>query len=246
MNLEPVNLEPVNLEPLNLEPLNPEPPRTVTQPRAVLWDLDGTLVDSREHHWRAWRDTMAADGVTITYQQFLDSFGQKNDRILTAWLGSRATPPVIQRIGDAKETLYRDYARREGVQPLPGAIEWVRRLHAHGWRQVIASSAPRANVDVLLNALDVTSEIEAIVSAEDVERGKPDPEVFLTAASRVRVEPARCIVVEDAAAGIEAAQRAGMKSIGVSASVILSGDTFVRSLADLPTNGFDRLLRSRR
>ena len=71
--------------------------------RAVLWDLDGTLVDSAEFHWLSWRDTMAAEGVSLTYQQFLDTFGQKNDRILPGWLGPGADADRIRRVGDAKE-----------------------------------------------------------------------------------------------------------------------------------------------
>src|SRR5918994_3074780 len=121
--------------------------------RAVLWDLDGTLVDSAEFHWLSWRDTMAAEGITITYQQFLDSFGQKNDRILPGWLGSGADIERIRRIGDAKETEYRRLAIVHGLTPLPGASSWVRRLHSQGWQQAIASSAPRENVAVMLRAL---------------------------------------------------------------------------------------------
>jgi beta-phosphoglucomutase len=214
----------------------------VTQ-RAVLWDLDGTLVDSRDHHWHAWRDTMRAEGVVITYEQFLESFGQKNDRILAAWVGADAPADRVQRIGDAKEALYRDLAHREGVTLLPGALDWVRRLHSEGWAQAIASSAPCANVEVVLRVAGIADLIDAVVSAEDVTAGKPDPQVFLIAAARVGVGPARCVVVEDAAAGVEAGRRAGMKTIGVHADAVLSADVYVRSLAELEPDAFDPLLR---
>ena len=210
--------------------------------RAVLWDLDGTLADSGDHHWRAWRDTMRGEGLELAYQQFLDSFGQKNDRILTRWLGTTIPADRIQRVGDAKEALYRDFARREGLVALPGAIDWVRRLRRDGWLQAIASSAPRANVDVMLEAVGIETEVDAIVSAEDVTAGKPDPEVFLAAAERLGVPARRCVVVEDAAAGIEGARRAGMRSIGVSSSTVLDADIHVSSLADLPIDAFDRLV----
>lgn len=211
--------------------------------KAVLWDLDGTLVDSGDYHWRAWRETMRGEGVDLTYRQFLDSFGQKNDRILTAWLGARATPAAIRRIGDAKEALYRQFAADEGLEPLPGAAAWVERLHAGGWRQAIASSAPAENVRVMLDVLRLDRFFDAIVSAEDVTAGKPDPQVFLAAAGRLSVSPEASVVVEDAAAGIEAARRAGMKCVGVSLTTVLDGDVFVRSLAELPPDTFDRLLR---
>ena len=209
---------------------------------AVLWDLDGTLVDSEEYHWVSWRDTMAAEGVTLTYEQFLASFGQKNDRILGGWLGADAHATRLQRIGDAKEVEYRRLARDRGVVALPGAAEWLDRLHAAGWKQAIASSAPRLNVEVVLEALNLTHVFDAVASAEDVNVGKPDPQVFLKAAEKLRVPPSRCIVVEDAAAGIEAARRAGMRSIGVSRAAVLDADLFVRSLQDLPPDAFEGLI----
>ena len=210
--------------------------------RAALWDLDGTLADSRDYHWRAWRDSMAAAGVTITDAQFNASFGQRNDAILTNWLGSDATPERIREIGDAKEALYRTLMSREGIVPLPGAAEWVRRLHDEGWKQAIASSAPRLNVELMVTMLELRDWIDELVSAEDVRAGKPDPEVFLTAATRLGVAPARCVVVEDAAAGIEAARRGGMRSIGVGSGPIQAADIAMRSLDALPPDAFDRLV----
>jgi len=207
----------------------------------VLWDLDGTLVDSEEYHWQSWRDTMRGDGVVISHDQFLASFGLRNDRILTAWLGDAAADR-IQRLGDAKEAEYRRLAQTHGLAPLPGAAEWLARLHDKGWRQAIASSAPRENVDVMLAVLGLAKYFDAIVSAEDVTAGKPDPQVFLAAAFRLHLSPSRCVVVEDAPAGIEGARRAGMPSVGVSRAVTLPADVFVRSLTDLGPSAFESLL----
>ncbi len=197
---------------------------------AVLWDMDGTLVDSEEYHWLAWRDTMAAEGIPFTREYFLKTFGQRNDAILPA--------EQVQRIGDAKEALYRKLVRDGGLLPLPGAAEWVTRLQQEGWLQAIASSAPRANVEVVLDVIGLAGCFQAIVAAEDVTAGKPDPQVFLTAASRLGMPGSRCIVVEDAAAGIEAARRAGMRSIGVSRGARLPADLAVRSLAELTEEAF--------
>ena len=211
---------------------------------AVLWDLDGTLVDSGDYHWRAWRDTMQREGVAVSFQQFLDSFGQRNDRILATWLGAGVGADRVRRIGDDKERLYREIATAEGLVVLPGAREWVTRLHAAGWRQAIASSAPRANVDVMLAVVGLDGYLDAVVSAEDVTRGKPEPDVFLAAAARVLAPPHRCVVVEDAAAGVEAARRAGMRSIGVNPHTILEADVAVRSLVELEADVFERLVTS--
>lgn len=210
--------------------------------RAVLWDLDGTLVDSADYHWQAWRDTMAAEGAPISYEQFVASFGLKNDRILRGWLGDDISAERIQRIGDVKEEAFRRLARDRGLVPLPGAAEWIARLHEGGWAQAIGSSAPRANVEITLQALGIDRHLDAIVAAEDVSAGKPDPQIFLRAAERLGVPASRCVVVEDAAAGVEAGRRAGMRTIGVSRTVALGADLSVPSLDALPEDAFDRLI----
>jgi HAD superfamily hydrolase (TIGR01509 family) len=210
--------------------------------RAVLWDLDGTLVDSEEFHWLSWRDTMRPEGVDLTYAQFLASFGQRNDRILPAWLGADVDAGRMQRISEDKEAEYRRLSEAHGLTPLPGAREWLAALRTAGWKQSIASSAPRVNVDLMLRVAGLQGYFDAIVSADDVTIGKPDPQVFLKAAAKLGVPPSRCIVVEDAAAGIEGARRAGMRSVGATTNGQLPADLFVRSLADLPPDAFDRLL----
>ncbi len=210
--------------------------------RAVLWDLDGTIVDSGDLHWRAFQEIMAAEHVPVTWEMFVGSFGQKNDRIFSRWFGPDASAERIARAGDAKEAAFRRLAAEHGLQALPGAAEWITRLREAGWKQAIASSAPRENIRVMLEALRLSSQFDAIVAAEDVSRGKPEPEVFLTAAGRLGAVPASSIVVEDAEAGIEGARRAGMKSIGVRADVVLAADIHVRSLEDLDLGAFERLL----
>jgi beta-phosphoglucomutase family hydrolase len=216
----------------------------VSASRAVLWDMDGTLIDSEEFHWISWRDTLANEGIAITREQFLSSFGQRNDSIIPRWLGAAAKPERIERISKAKEELYRYLVRRDGISPLRGVANWIRRLQKEGWLQAIASAAPRANIDAVLEALSATHIFQGIVSADDVHRGKPDPEVFLTAASRVGVSPDCCIVVEDAVAGVQGARSAGMKSIGVNRNgKQMPADIVVQSLDLLDSDAFDTLLK---
>lgn len=210
--------------------------------RAVLWDLDGTLVDSEEFHWQSWRDTIRPEGVELTYEQFLASFGQRNDRIVPAWLGADVDPARMHRIGVDKETEFRRLAEAHGLKLLPGVRECLASLRASGWKQAIASSAPRVNVEMMLRVAGLEGCLDAIVSADDVTIGKPDPQVFLKAAEKLQVPPSHCIVVEDAAAGVEGARRAGMRSIGVTRNGRLDADIFVKSLAELPPDAFDRLL----
>lgn len=209
--------------------------------------MDGTLLDSREYHWLAWREALAAEGFTLTYDQFLDSFGKRNDTILRGFFGADLSHSEIARISDAKEARYRTYIHTLGIALLPGVADWLQRLKTSGWCQAVASSAPRLNVETIVAVLKLGECFATVVGAEDVQRGKPEPDVFLLAAERMAVPPARCVVVEDAPAGIEAARRAGMRTIGVRSShadlSAHTADYVVASLAELPDDAFERLIR---
>jgi beta-phosphoglucomutase len=215
----------------------------MSEPRAVLWDMDGTLIDSAEYHWLTWRDALAAEGRPLSYEQFTGFFGQRNDAILRRVIGPHVSAADVARIGDAKEAAYRQLVRERGIEPLPGVRVWLERLRDSGWRQAVASSAPPANIEVLIEVLGVSDCFQAFVSAEEVPHGKPAPDVFLRAADKLGVLASRCVVVEDAPAGVEAGRRGGMRTIGIVAMHEgLDADVTTRSLADLPSDTFDRLL----
>lgn len=211
--------------------------------KAVLWDVDGTLVDSAEFHWLTWRDALARERFDLTRELFASSFGQRNDAVLRGFLGNDLPDAEVSRIAEAKEEAYRRLVRERGLRPLPGVLEWLRRLRDSGWRQAVASSAPRMNLDVLLPAAGVAEFFDAVVSAEEIQHGKPHPEIFLRAAQALDADPARCVVVEDAPAGVKSGRRAGMRVVGVlSTQPRLDADIVVRSLAELPEDAFEKLL----
>lgn len=149
----------------------------------------------------------------MAHEFFDDTFGYRNEIILRRHFGNSITQDEIQEFSLLKEALYRELLLRGGVQPLPGVTTWLAWAEAHGWRQALASMAPRANIDVTLAALKLPVRFQAIVSSEEVRRGKPDPEVFLLAARRLKVEPARCWVIEDSPQGVAAAKAAGMRCV---------------------------------
>jgi len=213
----------------------------------VLWDLDGTLIDSSELHYEAWAQVMDELGRPLDRSLFAQSFGSRNDRILRELLRVAGTDEEIRELGERKELLYRERVSARGVPLLPGAALWLEQLKRTGWRQALATSAPRANIEATLEPLRLRSFFDAIVSADDVGRGKPDPLVFLTAAERLGLPPARCVVVEDAPAGVEGARRAGMASIGVLSShhASLDADLVVESLETLAPDAFEALLGQR-
>jgi beta-phosphoglucomutase len=211
--------------------------------RAVLWDMDGTLIDSAEYHWITWHDTLAELGVALTREAFNGWFGSRNDRILRRYFGDDFPLDEIARIGELKESRYRTLVRDHGIVLLPGVEGWLRTLQQAAWRQAVASSAPPANIDVLIEVLKLQRVFDGTVSAEEVAHGKPHPDVFLRAAEKLGVRPARCVVVEDAPVGVEAGRRGGMRTIGIAGvHGHLDADVVTASMADLPPDTFDRLV----
>jgi len=199
---------------------------------AVLWDVDGTLVDTAEQHFRAWNVLAKEIGKTYSREDFANTFGWRNPEIIPRVFGDHYTPQEIDALGERKETFYREDASR-GLQALPGVIDLVKSLHAAGFKQAIGSSAPRKNVEMILDQSGLRPYLDAVIAMEDVSRGKPDPLVFLLGAQRLGVDPMRCLVFEDAPVGIQAAKAAGMKAIGVTFVGHHSADRLRDAGADL-------------
>lgn len=181
---------------------------------AIIWDVDGTLVDTAELHFQAWLALARDLGQPFTREDFAGTFGWRNPEIIPKIFGPQYSERQIAELGDRKEALYRA-AARSGVALLPGVRDLVATLHAADFPQAIGSSAPRANVDLILEMTGLHAHMQAAVAMEDTTKGKPDPEVFLLAAARLGVAPSRCLVFEDAPVGIQAAKSAGMKAVGV-------------------------------
>ena len=201
---------------------------------AVLWDLDGVLVDTALLHYEAWRQFLNELGRSLSEEEFRRTFGLRNDLILREMLGDMPAEEV-RRLSERKEALFRQHAAGQ-ITPLPGAVKLVRRSRDGDRRTALVTSTPRANIDFVLEQAGLTGAFDTIVTAEDVSRGKPDPEGFLLAARRLGVPPKRCLVIEDAPGGIEGARRAGMHSLAVTTThpreALSSADAVVDSLND--------------
>jgi len=214
---------------------------------AVLWDMDGVLVDSGEFHYVAWVEILGREGLAYTRDQFNAMFGMDNRGVLTTLLGREPEAAWLAPVSDEKEAAFRA-AILGKAEPLPGVVRWLTRLKAAGVRQAVASSAPPANIDLLIDALNLRQYFDAVVSTFGM-AGKPDPGVFLEAARRVGVPPERCLVVEDAIAGVQAAKRAGMACLAVTntntrAALASAGaDRLVDSLEELDDSAWETMLR---
>jgi beta-phosphoglucomutase len=184
------------------------------EPCAVIWDVDGTLVDTAELHFDAWVRLANEMGRLFSRHDFALTFGRRNPEIIRYLFHDDFTDAEVQSIGDRKENYYRAEAEK-GVQLLPGVRELLDGLRARKVRQAVGSSAPRANLELILRITSSSQYFETVVAMEDTTRGKPDPQVFLVAAEKLGISPNRCVVLEDAVAGVQAAKAGGMKCIAV-------------------------------
>lgn len=182
--------------------------------RAFIFDMDGTLVDNMRFHTEAWGQMLAENNVKMNAHDFLVKTAGKTNREIMPTVFGDISDERIAELGERKETLYRELfqAQRKTVD---GALEFLEAAQKSGVRMAVATAAPVGNVEFILDGLDLRRFFQAVVTAADVSRGKPDPEIFLKSAEKLGVEPRNCIVFEDAIGGFEAAHRAGMRSIGI-------------------------------
>lgn len=180
----------------------------------VLFDLDGVLLDSAALHERAWVEMAAELGLPLPEGFFAATFGLANREILPRLVGRPLEPDEAARLSERKEALYRREARGR-IALYPGAREALLALRAAALPTALATSTPRSNLAFLASELGLDRLLDALVSADEVARGKPAPDLFLLAAERIARPPARCVVVEDALAGLAAARAAGMLTVAV-------------------------------
>lgn len=181
----------------------------------VIWDVDGTLVDTADQHFRAWSRLAKDLGKPFTREDFAATFGMRNPEIIRKLFFPDADDARCAELGERKEDFYRTSVREQGVQLLPGAAALLEAFAKDGWPQAVGSSAPPGNLDLLLGITNTRHYFQAIVTGDDVRRGKPDPEVFLRAAKKLGAPAESCVVFEDAVAGVEAAKAGGMKCVAV-------------------------------
>lgn len=189
--------------------------------QAVIWDLDGVIIDSADEHRRAWQRLAREEGIVMTDADFWATFGRRNDDIFAAIWGEMPAERVKQ-LADRKERYFRELIQESAV-PLPGAIELMRGLHNAGFTQALASSTPIENIQLISDVLGLKRYLSILVSGETVARGKPAPDIFLKAAEKLHTDSSVCLVIEDAVAGVEAAHAAGMRCISVAGDRDLPG-----------------------
>lgn len=184
----------------------------------IVFDLDGVLIDSHDQHERSWFLLAEEVGKPLTKEQFKESFGMRNVMCIPhvfRWTGPD-DEATIHELGERKEALYRELLAADGIEPLSGVVGLLESLAAAGVPVSLGSSTSRKNIEVCFAATGLGRFFGPnYTGAEDVSRGKPHPDVFLEAARKIGRAPDRCVVLEDAHVGIEAALAAGMRALAV-------------------------------
>ena len=212
----------------------------MTDSGAVLFDLDGTLIDSQAHHLASWQEMFGREGHPIPIADILPTFGQTSPQVVRSLLPYALDQERVLALADKKEAIFRDMIRGE-LELLPGALGLLRALREADYRVALATSAPPENVAMVLQELAIATLFDAVVGEKDITRSKPDPEIFLLAAQRVIVQPRHCLVFEDSPSGVQAAKAAGMKCVavltGYSPAQLQSADLQIQDFLeiDLPT-----------
>lgn len=179
----------------------------------VIFDIDGVLVDSNPLHLRTWRMIGREDGFDFPESLFQETFGQTTRAILKDHWHRPLTEEEIRRFDERKERLYRDMAA-ERLPEIPGAVAFLKSLHAAGIPLAVGSSGPGFNVDFVLETLGVKPYLAGWVSGTDVTNGKPAPDIFLAAAAKMDLPAPQCVVIDDSQSGILAARNARMRVVG--------------------------------
>jgi beta-phosphoglucomutase len=194
---------------------------------ALIFDMDGTLVDSMPYHEKAWDLMLPELGVAVDrFEFFTWSAGLTNREIFPRLLGRTLSADELEHLADRKEALYRE-SYREVMAPMTGAVELLTRARSAGVKTALGTAAPPENITLVIDGLNLREHFPVIVGGADVKNGKPDPEIFLRCAEAMGIEPARCVVFEDTPAGVEAAYRAGMRCIAITTTL---NDAQVRGL----------------
>jgi HAD superfamily hydrolase (TIGR01509 family) len=182
--------------------------------KTILWDMDGVICDSYSFHFAAWQETFAKRGIKFTKGDFTKLFGTRNDFIIGTVMGKEFPERDVKIIVQEKEEAFRRKAAGN-IKPFPGVVSLLSALKKGNFKQGLASSAPRENIDLALGELNLAGMFNCVVFGQEVSESKPSPQIYLLAAKKLEAAPSDCVVIEDSPMGVEAAKTAGMKCLAI-------------------------------
>lgn len=185
---------------------------------AVIFDMDGVIAHTNPYHADAFRAFFDRHQVKYTQQELIDHmYGKHNSYIMKYFFKREIPQEEFLKLEEEKEGLFREiYANH--IEAIAGWMDFLKDLKQAGFKTGVATSAPRANLDLIMNGLGFASQMESILASEDVKQHKPHPEVYLQSAQNLGVNPQNCVVFEDSFSGVTAGLASGAKVIGVLSS----------------------------
>ena len=186
--------------------------------KAVLFDMDGVIVDNLPYHVEAWLLFCERNGIPLTKEVFYMELNGMNSKDTFEWFYKKEmTRAEVEVLEEEKELLYRGFYA-EHRKPAEGLLDFLQELRAKGIKTALATSAGPGNIDFIVDGLGIRDQFDAIIGGAEVRKGKPDPEIYLKAAALVGVDPADCWVIEDSLQGIASGLNAGMQVVGITTS----------------------------
>jgi len=182
--------------------------------KTILWDMDGVISDSYSFHFAAWQETFVKRGIKFTKEDFTKLFGTRNDFIIGTIMGREFPERDVKIMVQEQEETFRRKATG-GIKPFPGVVRLLNALKKGNFKLGLVSSAPKENIDLVLNELNLAGIFNCIVSGQEVSGSKPSPQIYLLAAQKLEVTPNDCVVIEDSPLGVKAAKTAGMKCLAI-------------------------------
>jgi HAD superfamily hydrolase (TIGR01509 family) len=213
------------------------------QLEAVIWDMDGVLLDSRHSHFKAWGAIFDKYEMIANEQQMQRTFGMTNKQVIQHIVDKPIPEELCNRIGSEKDIIFQRYIRDQAMY-LPGVEKWLKAFRQNGICQALASSGSPGNIRVILKALTAETYFDRVVSG-DGQPSKPDPFIFLKTADEIKKIPLNCLVFEDSVAGVQAAKAAGMKCVAVTttnpARKLDDADVVLDNFSQLETEHIQKL-----
>jgi beta-phosphoglucomutase len=220
--------------------------KTANRHTGVIFDLDGVLVDTGPFHKQSWYDLAAKEGLDMSDELFYSTFGMQNYKIIPMLAGRQLPTEDIERMSEWKERRYRELIA-DKLELMDGAKALLEDLKSNDFLLAIGSSAPQANLDVVLQHCNIRDYFDTCVTGEDVRNSKPAPDTFLKAAERLKLLPEHCVVIEDSIPGVRAGKAAGMAVVAITTTrkrqELKDADMIVESLTELSTDVFINLLK---